>query len=768
MRRILRASPVDLLIGVVPFVTGAFVSSVWLLQLDAVARHMPVILAMQFNTALCFMLCGVGFVLSNHWNHRISQALAVVVAIVAGLTLVQYFGAVDLGIDTLLIEPFASVGASSPGRMAPNTACAFLLIAAAIGLRAADRAPTFQQFLGFLTAVIATIAINGYLINLDRAHDWVNLARMSPHTALCFLSLGLGLLARPPHASHKNLSLITAALAFVTYLALLTLTYMELRDQEDQLNLNLVLSGDHVRHTVSSLILISGVIYAGLILYAYWYSRQFRISAAALTASEARLAAVIDNAVEGIVTIDRKGIIQSVNRACERMFGYRSREMIGQNVKMLMPQHYSGQHDTYLKNYSRTGQARIIGIGRSVEGLRKDGSVFPLDLSVARIELADGVIYSGILRDISERQNLIREVAESSERLAAVIDNAADGILTVSATGIILSANAACERIFGYAAQELIGQEARLLRSLAYDAERTRQNRPNPDGLDLQKDAAGRVVEARRKDGTVFPLDVAIARIDLPSGPIYSSIVRDVSERKHFEDQLLAANAELEEFAYRTSHDLRSPIASSIGLLRIAKDMRASADTAALGDMLDRLDNNLQRLDKLVQNIMVLTRNRLMPEQDEEIAVRAMVEDALQSVAHLEGFADIRIDNRIDPGATLVTKPLKFQIIVANLISNAVKYSDFSQAQKPEIVITAAKQGDRFIFAVEDNGIGVPAKSRPMLFKMFKRLHPERAFGSGLGLYILLKSAEALGGTASYEPKIKGSRFAVELPAGRK
>ena len=105
----------------------------------------------------------------------------------------------------------------------------------------------------------------------------------------------------------------------------------------------------------------------------------------ALLEREAELAAVLETAVDGIVTIDARGIVQSVNAAVERIFGYSADELIGQNISKLMPSPYREQHDAHIERYLRTGQARIIGIGREVEGRRKDGSVFPLDLAVSEV-----------------------------------------------------------------------------------------------------------------------------------------------------------------------------------------------------------------------------------------------------------------------------------------------------------------------------------------------------------------------------------------------
>lgn len=129
----------------------------------------------------------------------------------------------------------------------------------------------------------------------------------------------------------------------------------------------------------------------------------------------ARLQAIIKTVVDGIITIDVNGTIDSVNPAVERMFGYKARQLVGRNVSMLMPAPYSRQHDAYLHRYLKTGRARIIGIGREVVGLRKDGSVFPMDLAVSEWRLGDQVMFTGVVRDITERKRAEEAIASVSE-----------------------------------------------------------------------------------------------------------------------------------------------------------------------------------------------------------------------------------------------------------------------------------------------------------------------------------------------------------------
>jgi PAS domain S-box-containing protein len=127
-----------------------------------------------------------------------------------------------------------------------------------------------------------------------------------------------------------------------------------------------------------------------------------------LEQSEIRQRSIVENMLDGLVVIDEQGIVQDFNRAAEQMFGYAAAEIVGQNVSLLMPEPYAGQHDAYLDRYRQTGQAKIMGIGREVEGLRKDGSVFPLDLGISELVLGGKRLFLGVVRDITERQRIDR------------------------------------------------------------------------------------------------------------------------------------------------------------------------------------------------------------------------------------------------------------------------------------------------------------------------------------------------------------------------
>lgn len=131
---------------------------------------------------------------------------------------------------------------------------------------------------------------------------------------------------------------------------------------------------------------------------------------------EARISAILDTTVDGIITIDEQGRIESFNKAAESIFGYQAEEVLGENVKLLMPPPYQDEHDSYIRNYLDTGHRKIIGIGREVLGQRKDGSTFPIDLAVSEVDFGHRRIFTGLVRDITERRRLEQEALRISDQ----------------------------------------------------------------------------------------------------------------------------------------------------------------------------------------------------------------------------------------------------------------------------------------------------------------------------------------------------------------
>ena len=187
-----------------------------------------------------------------------------------------------------------------------------------------------------------------------------------------------------------------------------------------------------------------------------------------LSGGDALLRAVVDAALDGIIAIDRNGLILSVNKAAERIFGYAAPELAGRNVKVLMPEPFAGEHDGYLTNYHATGRKKIIGIGREVAGRRKDGSVFPMDLAVREARTDGETIFVGIIRDISERKAADLALRERESRLRSILDTLPDAIVVINESGAIQSFSPAAERLFDYTEAEIVGRNVSMLMPSPY------------------------------------------------------------------------------------------------------------------------------------------------------------------------------------------------------------------------------------------------------------------------------------------------------------
>ncbi|MBC7952795.1 MAG: PAS domain S-box protein [Rhodospirillaceae bacterium] len=257
-----------------------------------------------------------------------------------------------------------------------------------------------------------------------------------------------------------------------------------------------------------------------------------------LLESEAKTRAILETAADGIITIDENGLVLSANPAAERLFGYQAAEIIGHNINMLMPEPYRSAHDGYLSRYRKTGERKIIGIGREVEGLRKDGSTFPMELGVGEAVVGGARIFTGIVRDTTERKRGEDKLRDSEAKTRAILETAADGIITIDEFGVVLTANRAAERLFLYSTEELIGRNINMLMPEPYHSAHDNYLKRHRDTGERRIIGIGREVEGRRRDGTTFPMDLAVGEASVGGKRIFTGIVRDITARKRTEEEL--------------------------------------------------------------------------------------------------------------------------------------------------------------------------------------------------------------------------------------
>lgn len=475
------------------------------------------------------------------------------------------------------------------------------------------------------------------------------------------------------------------------------------------------------------------------------------------------LEGVLNTVVDGIITINSRGIILSFNPSAVRIFGYTPEEVIGQNVKVLMPNPYHNEHDGYLRNYFSTGNKQIIGKGREVKAQRKDGSVFPMELAVNQMNIDDEVMFVGTIRDISDRKSAEQALKENQAQLQAIVDNTVDGLITISKEGIVERYNKACEQIFGYPPEEVIGKNVKMLMPEPYRKEHDSYLHNYQNTGTKKIIGIGREVQGKRKNGSVFPLDLSVSEINVHGRKIYSGIVRDISARKKAEDEIKQANAELEEFSYRTSHDLRSPLVSSIKLLDLVTEAIQSNEKDKALMSINLVQTSLSRLEELVKDILTLTKATKFEEEIQPIDVHDIINQTLSSFTYMENFDRLEIRLDLNFKSELYLSKSRLILIIENLLSNVIKYQD-TKKELSYVKISTLSINNQFVLRIRDNGLGIPKNQQQNLFKMFKRFHPKTAFGSGLGLYMLQKSVNVLEGNITFIDHDDGCTFEVSIP----
>ncbi len=459
---------------------------------------------------------------------------------------------------------------------------------------------------------------------------------------------------------------------------------------------------------------------------------------AALRDSEERLRAILDTAVEGIITIDESGIIESVNAAAEKLFGYEAEELIGGNVSVLMPNPFRREHDSYLANYARTGQARIIGIGREVVGQRKDGTVFPMDLSVSEVQLENRRLFTGFVRDITQR----KQSEQASRHLAAIVENSGDAIISKNLDGIIGTWNQGAEELFGYSAEEIIGKSILTIIPPSRHAEEQEILRQIRENSRISRYETIR----RRKDGSLVDVSLTVSPIKDVEGRIVgiSKIVRNISERRRLEQEVLEISDRERREIGHTLHDGLSQHLAGIELMSRVLEQRISKKSKAAAEHAAKIAEHVR---EAVSQTRMVARG-LSPVSVESNGLMSALQELATTVSRMfalecrfEGPESILIgDNAM---ATHLYR------IAQEAINNAVKHG---KAKK--IVIRLARNNSGVIqLTVTDWGKGFPKRA------------PSN--GGGMGLQIMKYRANMIGATLDIQnSENKSVRVVCTLKAG--
>ena len=312
----------------------------------------------------------------------------------------------------------------------------------------------------------------------------------------------------------------------------------------------------------------------------------------------------------------------------------------------------------------------------------------------------------------------------------------------------------------------LLGAEpsgpAAAARADALHAEATSDLLPALDDVVVryQRQADERVGAALVRERVQLIIGLAVLLVELLF--IFRPMVVSTVAAVH---RLQRANGRLRDVGYRLSHDLRAPVASSIGLASLARESLDEDDAGEARFALGELDRSLEGLDRHIADMNRSIENPEVAEEIEPLQVRALVTGSLDRLSHMPAFERLHVDVRAAPSLTWRGQRKALQSVLENLLSNAVKYADPARARST-LDIEARREGLALHIVVSDNGLGVPVEARERLFERHERCHPGHAEGSGLGLYLAREAAERLGGSLVYRPLREGSRFVLTLPDG--
>ena len=497
------------------------------------------------------------------------------------------------------------------------------------------------------------------------------------------------------------------------------------------------------------------------------------------------LKGVMDTVMDGIITIDEQGTVLSFNPGAQTIFGYAAEEVVGRNVSMLMPEPFHSEHDRYLGDYLATGRRKIIGNGREVRGLRRDGSIFPVDLTVTEMRQAEFRTFIGVVRDITQRKRVENALIASEGRFRsqamrsqAILDNMPQGLAVFGADDALLALNEAAIRMLELPEAEVTPGtiDVSLFMALLSAADCPPGNDAVRQTSDLAENIRGRpemVFEHFTAAGSVME----VRSSSMPGGGLILAFT-DVTDRKRTEQTLREARDEAERgnrakntFLANISHELRTPLNAIIGFSEMMKhEIFGPLEPAAYRTYVDDIHESGMHLLELINDILDMSKAEagMTDLVESTVDVAEIVRASVRMMTRRAENAGLPLTEDLpETLPQLLADERRLRQIVLNLLSNAVKFTD----DGGRVTIAARVSAAGMTITIRDTGIGMSADELVRVMEPFVQADTRlsrKYEGSGLGLPLTRALIVAHGGTLVLDSALgQGTIATVTFPPGR-
>jgi PAS domain S-box-containing protein len=486
----------------------------------------------------------------------------------------------------------------------------------------------------------------------------------------------------------------------------------------------------------------------------------------ALRVAEENLRLMVESIKDfAIFTVDKEARVVSWNSGAQQLFGYTEDEVLGQSIVVIFPP------EDRAALVPAQELASAAATGRATDErwhIRKDGSRFFASGVLAPIFDEESKLrgFTKICRDITARKEAEIAVREAAVRLKAIVDTAVDGIITIDENGIVESMNLAAERLFGFGRDEVIGSNVKMLMPEPYRAEHDGYLVAYLTTGQKRIIGSGREVIGRRKDGSTFPMELAVSETRLGLRRIFTGIVRDITERKRLEDELRGADERKNHFLAMLAHELRNPLApisNAVQIMRIEGPSGPNHDWS-----IDVIAEQIKQMTRIVDDLLDLSRiNRgKVSLQREPVELAQVIELAVQaSRPQLDEYRHELYVSLPEGSIVLDVDRARFAQVLSNLLNNSAKYTP----EGGRIDLTVTEAGSDVLIKVADNGIGISQDLLPKVFDLFvqadQSLSRSRG-GLGIGLTVVRSLVELHEGSVSVKSDGPGmgSEFTIRVP----